>query len=240
MASVLWRMKFRFNRAALSTFLAGMMLAGSCSRKSPPPPPAPPKPPPPTPIVLPKAKPAKKKDATLPPAPPIATTKPPEQPPEAVGTSPQLKPPAPKKRPRPVRATKKGAAPAETKPVQEAKVVPDVKPPEPKAEQPVTAAPVPVEPPNGNAAQPPKLGQILSPEQNREYSKQLESTLERVKQSLVAIQAKLLTDEQKEIVTRVRTFVAQAEQTRDQDLVSAVKSAERADLLSRDLLDRLR
>ncbi len=81
---------------------------------------------------------------------------------------------------------------------------------------------------------------MLSSDQTKEYKRKLDSALERAKGAVLIIQGKTLNDEQKDTVTTIRSFVAQAEQAREQDLVSAVSLAERADLLSRDLLDRLR
>jgi hypothetical protein len=57
---------------------------------------------------------------------------------------------------------------------------------------------------------------------------------------MVQVQGKNLNEEQQEIVGRIRTFQQQAEQARERDLVTAVTLAQRADLLSRDLLDRLK
>ena len=50
---------------------------------------------------------------------------------------------------------------------------------------------------------------------------------------------KNLTPEQKDIADRARTYLTQAEQAREQDLVTAVNLARRADLLAKDLLERL-
>jgi hypothetical protein len=50
---------------------------------------------------------------------------------------------------------------------------------------------------------------------------------------------KNLNPAQSEILNRIRTFQKQAEEAREQDLVTAVSLARRADLLARDLLERL-
>jgi hypothetical protein len=81
---------------------------------------------------------------------------------------------------------------------------------------------------------------MLPADQVKEYAKKLEGALERAKSAVVIIQSKNLNNEQKDTFSTIKSFVAQAEQAREQDLVSAVSLAERADLLSRDLLDRLR
>jgi hypothetical protein len=53
------------------------------------------------------------------------------------------------------------------------------------------------------------------------------------------VAGKALNAEQSEIAERIRTFQKQAEQARDQDLVTAVNLARRADLLAQDLVERL-
>jgi hypothetical protein len=105
------------------------------------------------------------------------------------------------------------------------------------SETPAVENHAPVVPPPAAA---PKLGQIFTPEESKDYARRLETSLDRVKNALVIIEGKSVNRQDKETIDRIKSFVAQAEQARNQDLVSAVSLAERADLLSRDLLDRLR
>jgi hypothetical protein len=86
---------------------------------------------------------------------------------------------------------------------------------------------------------PPKLAQLYTPEEQRENSRALDETLERVNQQLAKLEGKNLTAEQKDTVERIKTFRKQAEQAREQDLLTAVSLARRADLLAKDLLERL-
>jgi len=68
----------------------------------------------------------------------------------------------------------------------------------------------------------------------------LDETMERVNRNLAILEGKNLTPEQKEEVERIRTYKKQAEQAREQDLLlTAVSLARRADLLAKDLLERL-
>jgi hypothetical protein len=85
----------------------------------------------------------------------------------------------------------------------------------------------------------PKLGQMLTAEERREYTRTLDESLDRVNRALVALEGKNLTAEQKESLERIRTYQKQAEQARDQGLLTAVSLARRADLLAKDLLERL-
>ena len=144
-------------------------------------------------------------------------------------------PPAPKPQPPP--AQKKGRASrkkaADVKPVEAAQAKPVEVIAEPPTSGPNTPGPSPG--PTG-----PRLAPMLTQDQMKEYTRKFEGALDRAKSAVVLIQGKALNTEQKETVTTIKSFVAQAEQAREQDLVSAVSLAERADLLSRDLLDRLR
>jgi len=83
------------------------------------------------------------------------------------------------------------------------------------------------------------LGQVFTAEQVRDYNRNLDESLERVKKVLGNLAGRRLNTEQNEVVNRIRTFQNQAEQARDQDLVTAVSLARRADLLAQDLIGRL-
>jgi uracil phosphoribosyltransferase len=94
---------------------------------------------------------------------------------------------------------------------------------------------VPVEP----APAAPRLSQIFTAEQLREYNRTLEDSLDRVRKVLGTVASKNLNSEQTQVVQRIQTFQKQAEQAREQDLVTAVNLARRADLLAQDLIKRL-
>lgn len=116
-------------------------------------------------------------------------------------------------------------------------------PPPPPPRRPATAtaprtAPPPAPPPPETPPLP-KLGQIFTAAQLREYNRTLDQSLEEVRRVLAIAAGKTLNADQSEIVNRIRTFQRQAEQAREQDLVTAVNLARRADLLARDLLERL-
>jgi hypothetical protein len=103
---------------------------------------------------------------------------------------------------------------------------PAITPPKPVAPGPVT----PVAP---------KLAQMLTPEELRENTRALDESLDRVNRALSVVEGKSLTADQKAEAERIRTFRKQAEQAREQDLLTAVSLARRADLLAKDLLERL-
>jgi hypothetical protein len=108
--------------------------------------------------------------------------------------------------------------------------VPVVAPPKPALPQ-GPAAPEPVAPP--------KLAQMFTPEELRANTRALDESLERVNRALAIVEGKNLTPDQKEMAERIRTFRKQAEQAREQDLLTAVSLARRADLLAKDLIGRL-
>ncbi|MDP9113311.1 MAG: hypothetical protein M3O20_06470 [Acidobacteriota bacterium] len=107
-------------------------------------------------------------------------------------------------------------------------------PPPVRATAPPPAA-IPTEPPPAM----PKLGQIFTADQLREYTRSLDESLDRVRKVLGGVAGKNLNPELTQIVGRIQTFQKQAEQAREQDLVTAVNLARRADLLAQDLVKRL-
>jgi len=112
--------------------------------------------------------------------------------------------------------------------------VPRRTPPPVRATAPPPAA-IPPEPPPAA----PRLGQIFTADQLRTYNRELEESLDRVKKVLGTVAGKNLNSEQTQMVRRIQTFQRQAEQAREQDLVTAVNLARRADLLAQDLVKRL-
>ncbi len=116
----------------------------------------------------------------------------------------------------------------------------------PVAPKPAVRRQAPVAPPKPAVAGPavpepvaPKLAPMYTPTELRQYTQSLNDSLERVNRALAIVEGKNLTPDQKEIAERIRTFRKQAEQAREQDLLTAVSLARRADLLAKDLLERL-
>lgn len=113
-------------------------------------------------------------------------------------------------------------------------------PPPPRRTPPqvrVTAQPPAAVPPEVQPT--PRLGQIFTTDQLRDYNRALEESLDRVRRILGTVAGRNLNPELSEIVSRIQTFQKQAEQAREQDLVTAVNLARRADLLAQDLIKRL-
>lgn len=114
-------------------------------------------------------------------------------------------------------------------------------PPAPRRTPPpvrATAPPPAVIPPEPQPT-PPRLAQIFTADQLREYTRSLDESLDRVRKVLGSVAGKNLNPELAQIVGRIQTFQKQAEQAREQDLVTAVNLARRADLLAQDLVKRL-
>jgi len=152
-------------------------------------------------------------EASLPPAPPDIQGDPMAALPEVpLGMPQNLEPPRPTPPPR-----RGGATPA----------------------PPRTAVTGPAQPADPTPAPTPQLGQIFTPAQASQYTRDLNESLDRVRKILAVLAGKNLNAEQSEIANRIRTFEKQAEQAREQDLVTAVSLAKRADLLAQDLLERL-
>jgi hypothetical protein len=105
----------------------------------------------------------------------------------------------------------------------------------------VAQAPKPPTPPPAEA-QPtlPRITQILTAQQIRDYTREIDEKLNRVTEALnKAAGKKNLTAEQRDYVERITVFQKQAVQAREDDLVTAVSYAGRADLLATELLKRL-
>jgi hypothetical protein len=115
---------------------------------------------------------------------------------------------------------------------------PELPPPRPQR-APAASVPKPPPPSENPPVAVPKLAQILTPEESRRNTQELEQYVESVRRILAQVGGKNLTPDQKDIADRVRTYLSQAEQAREQDLVTAVNLARRADLLATDLLKRL-
>jgi len=107
------------------------------------------------------------------------------------------------------------------------------RPPPPRT----VAAPQP--PPMPEPVPAPRLGQIFTAEQLREYNRSIDDSLERVKKVLAMVAGRSLNAELTAILNRIQTFQRQAEQARESDLVTAVNLARRADVLAQDLITRL-
>jgi hypothetical protein len=166
--------------------------------------------------------------------PPRAFVPPPARPKPVIVASPPEMPAAPE-----IDANATATLPSEVP----GSIMPPAPPPSsPPARRPATAAAPRTTPPPAPQPEPPplpRLGQIFTAAQLREYNQTLDQSLERVRRALAIAAGKNLNADQSEIVNRIRTFQKQAEQAREQDLVTAVNLARRADLLARDLLERL-
>jgi hypothetical protein len=160
----------------------------------------------------------------------VAFTPPPPRPPAKLGPAPEL--PAPPLLTIDLSSLLPPGIPANIPDL------PEPPKPQPKPRPPVVAGP---KAPTTLPDQPvtPKLGPLFTPEQTREYTKNLDDSLERVKNQLAALSKKRLNAEQVVTLDRIRTFQKQAEQARQEDLVTAVNLARRADALAQDLLGRL-
>jgi hypothetical protein len=122
-------------------------------------------------------------------------------------------------------------------------VMPPAEPPPPapprRTPPPVRANTQPPTPAPPDAPPTPRLGQIFTAEQLREYNRAVDESLDRVRRVLGRVAGRNLSPELTDIVSRIQTFQKQAEQAREQDLVTAVNLARRADLLAQDLVKRL-
>jgi hypothetical protein len=109
-------------------------------------------------------------------------------------------------------------------------------PPPPRRSVPRPDPPKPASPP----VESPRLGALLTPEQQHDQNIRIDHSLEDASKSLGTVEKRTLSPAQQAAVAQIRGFMAQAEQLRKSDLTGARSLAERAQLLARDLLNSLR
>lgn len=110
------------------------------------------------------------------------------------------------------------------------------RPAPPKPTAPPKPPPVTVEIPSAPA---PKPATIFSADERRRLTQELDDRLDRVRRALARVEGKSLSGDLIALANNARAFLAQAEQARAQDLVTAVNLAKRADLFAADLVSRL-
>ena len=103
------------------------------------------------------------------------------------------------------------------------------------------AAPAPAPAPATPAAAPaptapaPKLGDVLTPDEQKQYSASIDQSLSHAQASLSSIGTRQLTKDQQAEAEQIRNFIQQAQDTRSSDPAGAKSLAERAEVLARDL-----
>jgi hypothetical protein len=101
--------------------------------------------------------------------------------------------------------------------------------------QPTAPAPAPAPPAPVAPAPQPRLGDILTPDQQRELNAAIDQSLSRAQSSLGSISNRQLSKEQQGTLDQIRNFIQQAQETRKSDLQGAKSLSERAEVLARDL-----
>lgn len=155
--------------------------------------------------------------------------------------------------PAPLPARQPAAAPPQQSPAQPQPSATQAQPfpaqPQPPATQPpptrhrrrpspmpVQSAPAPVEPPQPAPAAPPVLGTMLTPERKLALNQEIDRSLARARSNLSSLAGKNVDAAGRETARQVQSFIHQAQTARASDLEASRSLAERADLLSRDLL----
>jgi len=106
-----------------------------------------------------------------------------------------------------------------------------------RAPRPTTPA-APVTSPPAN--QPLRLGEMLTPEQERQYNTAMDQSLQRARSNIARVSKRQLSKEQQGVVAQVQSFIEQAQSTRKTNLTAAKSLAERADVLARELARTVR
>jgi ATP-dependent exoDNAse (exonuclease V) beta subunit len=82
----------------------------------------------------------------------------------------------------------------------------------------------------------PQLAPMLSEEEQRNYDAAIAELVGRARQNLAKAKGRTLSQDMQDIVQRAEEILARAEQQRKQDPAAAKSLAERAELLSRELV----
>jgi hypothetical protein len=91
--------------------------------------------------------------------------------------------------------------------------------------------------PQTTSTQPPMLGEMLNKEQQAEYSRAVDAAISRAMTNVATAKIRRLSEAELGSVARVELFVRQAQDAKSRhDLVGARSLAERADLLSSELV----
>lgn len=216
---------------------AALMLLGSCQRapQIPAVPPLPPAPPaaqaPPKPVEAPRVEAEAKPPSELP------------APPQVVSSQPAPPPPAPKssrqrttaRKSKPPKRSGEPKLPAEPKPADPKPVEAKIAEEKPKEANPAKEA-TPLEEPVAPAAEPatPVLGEVITPEERNLYHRELETNLNEARSRLEET-ARRRPPANPEDLTRIRSFIQQAQDLRNRDLRTALSLSRRAVTLAREL-----
>jgi hypothetical protein len=113
----------------------------------------------------------------------------------------------------------------------------ELKKPVRRVSRPTTpAAPAPSPPTN----QPLHLGEMLTPEQERQYNTALDRSLQSAQANIAVVSKRRLSKEQQGVVAQVQSFIEQAQSARKTNLTAAKSLAARADVLARELARTLK
>jgi hypothetical protein len=98
-----------------------------------------------------------------------------------------------------------------------------------------TAPPAPTPAPVPAPAAPPKLGDVLTPDEQRQYSAAIDQSLSHAQTSLSSIGGQQLNKEQQAELEQIQGFMQRARVTRESDPAGAKSLSQRAEVLARDL-----
>lgn len=104
-----------------------------------------------------------------------------------------------------------------------------------------TAPPaIPAGPSQAPPMEAPRLAQMLSRDEERQYNISIDTSLSDAQANLQALSDRKLTEEQQNSVRQIQDLVRQANELRKTDLMSAKRSADKAAVLAKDLVRGLK
>ena len=81
---------------------------------------------------------------------------------------------------------------------------------------------------------------LLTPAEQERYNREIADFIKRAEDNLTRIGERKLDERQRESVLRARTFIRQAQDLRQSDLLTARSLAQKADVLAQDVASTLR
>lgn len=83
----------------------------------------------------------------------------------------------------------------------------------------------------------PQLGDIVTPEAQRQYNAAIDQSLARAQASLAAMASRQLSKDQQGLVEQIRNLIREARSARSSDLPGAKSLSHRAEVLAKDLAE---
>lgn len=117
---------------------------------------------------------------------------------------------------------------------------PPKEPKRPRRARARTTPPAPAAAPPATPVAEPELVPLLSASDKRAFEAIVNALIARTEKNLAVVEAREPNQQQRDVIRQARNFLAQCQEIRGRDLAAAKSLAERAEILSRELVGKLR